>query len=373
MPSLSFPASADSHRTVFRSSAECYDRLREACARAGTAEFHALGESEESRPLAGAVLGRGPRVVSLIAGNHADEPIGPLTLRQLVLDVARRPEAWDRLMEYFRFVVVPHANPDGEARNRTWIEDWPDAESYLRHRVREEPGRDLEFGFPAMRKENRLVAQFLRRQAPPEGYALHASLHGMAMAEGAQLLIERHWSFRTETLRKGFREAARAEGLEMHDHNRFGEKGFFYLGPGFNTTPEGAAMRTFFRARGEEETAALFHSSSMEFVRSLGGDPLCLVTELPLFVVEAGNGPPGVPQHYLDLRAELPELTLRLRRGESISERLNAYGLRPLPVAAAVGLQRRALELGLATVAAGSRLPTSSSDSRGETERGRAD
>ena len=126
-------------------------------------------------------------------------------------------------------------------------------------------------------------------------------------------------------------------------------------------------MRTFFQARGEEETAALFHSSSMEYVRSLGGDPLCLVTELPLFVVEASKGPPGVPQHYLDLRAELPELTQRLRHGEPISERLNAYGLRPLPVAAAVRLQRRALELGLAAVAAGPGLPTSSSDSRGKT------
>lgn len=340
----------------FRSSADVYDALRQACAGSDAATFHALGESEDGRPVAGAVLGDGPQAVSLIAGNHADEPVGPLTLRQFVLDAARRPEAWQALFEQFRFAVVPHTNPDGEAKNRAWIEAWPDAASYLRHRTREEPGRDLEFGFPAMRKENRLVSEFLRAQGSPGGYALHASLHGMAVAEGAQLLIERRWGFRTEALREGFREAARAEGLGLHDHNRLGEKGFFYLGPGFNTTPEGAAMRTFFRAQGDEEMAARFHDSSMEFARSLSqdgdSDPLCLVTELPLFTIEpADEAPPGVPQNYLALREELPELTLRAERGEPITGALEDYGVRPVPVEAAVRLQRRALELGLQVVA----------------------
>jgi hypothetical protein len=344
----------------FRSSAEMYDTLHAACSESDTATFHALGESEDGRPIAGAVLGNGePReetpVVSLIAGNHADEPVGPLTLRRLVLDAARRPEAWAPLLERFRFVIVPHTNPDGEADNRAWMRDWPDAASYLRHRMREEPGRDLEFGFPAMRTENRLVSDFLKAQAPPGGYALHASLHGMALAEGAQLLIERRWGFRTEALREGFREAARAEGLAMHDHNRFGEKGFFYLGPGFNTTPEGAAMRAYFRAHGDESMAARFHDSSMEFVRALGEDPdpLCLVTELPLFVVPpAEDAPPGVPRRYLALRETLPELRLRLQRGEPITDELARYDVRPLPVATAVRLQRRALVLGLETVGA---------------------
>jgi hypothetical protein len=354
-PSFHFPDLAPpAGDPPFRSSAEVYDTLRAACSGSDAAVFHALGESEDGRPVAGAVLGEGARAVSLIAGNHADEPVGPLTLRQFVLSAARQPEEWAALLERFRFVVVPHTNPDGEAANRAWMTDWPDAASYLRHRVREEPGRDLEFGFPAMRMENRLVSDFLKTHAPPEGYALHASLHGMALAEGAQLLIERRWGFRTEALREGFREAARDEGLAMHDHNRFGEKGFFYLGPGFNTTPEGAAMRTFFRARGDEARAARFHDSSMEFVRSLGSvedpDPLCLVTELPLFVVEpSDDAPPGVPERYLALREELPDLALRLERGESIAGALERYAVRPLPVAAAVRLQRRALALGLAT------------------------
>lgn len=365
---LSLPPVEPPSDVAFRPSGEMQDALDEACAGSDSATLHRLGESEEGRPLVGAVLGAGPRAVSLIAGNHADEPVGPFMLRRLVLDAARRPAAWQSLLARVRFVVVPHTNPDGEARNRPWMRDWPDPASYLRHRVREAPGRDLEFGFPAMRRENRLVSGFLEAQAPPGGYALHMSLHGMALAEGAQLLIERHWSFRTQALREGFREAARAEGLALHDHNRFGEKGFFYLGPGFQTTPEGAAMRTFFRAQGDEQQAARFHDSSMEWVRSLGGDPLCLVTELPLFVVRGGAGPPGVPQNYLDLKARLPELQLRLEHGERASDVLDDVEVHPLPVATAVGLQRQALALGLATVAESARAGGAASSGAGPLE-----
>ena len=113
----------------------------------------------------------------------------------------------------------------------------------------------------------------------------------MGISAGALLLIEKNWGYRAALLQERFHQAAQAEDLPLYDRNRQGEKGFFYLAPGFWTTPEGSAMRAFFEARGDKETAALFRSSSMEYVRSLGGDPLCYVTELPLFVV--GDMPPG--------------------------------------------------------------------------------
>ena len=170
--------------------------IRAACAaHPDVASFEPLGESEEGRLLFGVVLGTGPRVVSLIAGAHADEPVGPETLRTFILESLRRRSAFADLFEAFRFVVVPHINPDGEARNRPWIEAWPDLAAFLQHVDRELPGRDLEFGFPAMRAENQLVAGFLRRYAP---FSLHMSLHGMAFSEGAMLLIERHWAGRTQ-------------------------------------------------------------------------------------------------------------------------------------------------------------------------------
>jgi hypothetical protein len=337
----------------FRTQTGVEPALRAACAaHPDLAAFHDLGASEEGRPLYGVVLGHGPRTVSLIAGAHADEPAGPETLRSFVLEGLRRRDDLAGLFERFRFVVVPHVNPDGEARNRAWIERWPSLEAYLRDVVREPPGRDLEFGFPEMRRENRIVSAFLRAHAP---FALHMSLHGMGIAEGAMLLIERHWAFRTQPLRDAFTRAVREAGLERHVHNRKGEKGFFCIEPGFTTTPEGEAMRFFFRARGDEAMAARFHDSSMEFARSLGGDPLCLVTELPLFVVRARKPlpeppEPGVPRTYLAFRERLPEIRSRLASGGSAADLLAPFDFDPVPLPTLVRLQLRTLELGLERV-----------------------
>lgn len=331
----------------FRLPAERRARLEEAASRAAFT-LRSLGESEQGRSVEALLAGRGPHGVVLLSGAHADEPVGAETLTRLATSLAGDP-ALAPLLEAFRFAIVPHLNPDGEARNRAWMERWPDPEAYLGGVVREPPGRDVEFGYPEMRPENRLVAGMMREMAP---IALHMSLHGMGAAEGVQLLIERAWVQRTERLRERFAAAAADFGLPPHDHDRGGEKGFLYLGPGFATTPEGAAMRAHFQSLGDPETAALFHLSSMEYARLLGGDPLCLVTEVPLFLLDGSRfgSRPGSPEAYLALRRETSALRARLGSGESVRNRLAEYGVRPVPLATAVRLQLLALNLGLETL-----------------------
>ena len=318
------------------------------------AEHSVIGRSEEGRDIDGVVLGRGPRKVSLIAGNHADEPVGPETLRHFVVEGLRQREHLNDLFEQFTFVIVPHVNPDGEAANRPWIERWPDPLAYFKHVVREPPGRDVEFGYPDMRPENRAVADFLAEHGP---FDLHVSLHGMAVAEGAWLLIHKNWIERTADLRRRWLEAIHAAGLEPFDYDRGGEKGFHYIGPGFSTTPEGAAMRQHFERIGEPGTAAQFHDSSMEYARRLGGDPLCLVTELPLFVLRGKVGErvggAGVPATYLRFKEALPRLRLMIERGdppEAIAREVEPFQIESLALDMAMKLQLRAIELGLASI-----------------------
>ncbi|HIG76038.1 MAG TPA: hypothetical protein EYQ24_16090, partial [Bacteroidetes bacterium] len=202
----------------FRTSAEVFDDLRQSCeANPDLATFEVIGESEEGRPIAGVTLGYGPQVVTLVAGAHADEPVGPETLRHIVIDGLGARD-WGAeggglaaLFERFTFRIIPHVNPDAEARNQAWITRWEALSDrpadllahFLRHRRREPPGRDLEFGYPAMRPENRAATEFLFGDRPP--LALHASLHGMAISEGALLLIEKEWlhADRAEPLREG--------------------------------------------------------------------------------------------------------------------------------------------------------------------------
>ena len=109
----------------------------------------------------------------------------------------------------------------------------------------------------------------------------------MGFSDGGFLLIEKHWIDRTQKLREKYSQKILDTGLKLHDHDRNGEKGFQYIGPGFTTTPEGQAMRGYFKSIGDEQTVALFRDSSMEFVRKLGGDPTGRDVKAPVVTSDA--------------------------------------------------------------------------------------
>ncbi len=79
-------------------------------------DLEEIGRSLDGRPIAAWRGGQGPLSVSLVAGCHADEPVGPATLRRLARWLASRREHEPAVAEV-RWSIVPHANPDGEAAN----------------------------------------------------------------------------------------------------------------------------------------------------------------------------------------------------------------------------------------------------------------
>jgi Zinc carboxypeptidase len=250
-----------------------------------------IGRSREGREILGAVLGSGPRHVSLIGGCHPDEPVGPAMLRRLVSYLSSRPDT------RHTWYIVPHVNPDGEARNAAWSEPGLhagifDLRLFLRNAVREKPGDDMEFGFPDLRPENQAVAAFLAGGAP---FVLHGSFHSIAFAPGPWFLIEPAWVDRTEEMRRSLRERVRALGYGLFDVDRGGEKGFWRIDEGFSTRPDSRSMIAWFEERGDPATAAKFRPTSMEYVRSLGGDPFTFVSEMPLFLRPLPEGDTGRP------------------------------------------------------------------------------
>ena len=361
-------ADLDGMRARFRTSDEVLEPMRRACdLNPDLATFEVIGVSEEGRPIAGVTLGFGPCRVTLMAGAHADEPVGPETLRTLVLEgLAAR--GWgaeggglEDLWEQVTLRIVPHVNPDGEARNRAWIEAW-DADRpaetlghYLRGRRREPPGRDIEFGYPDLRPENQAAGAFLFGDGP---VALHASLHGMGFSEGALLLVEKSWlqTPRDAALRAGFVRLAAAAGLALHDHDRDGDKGFRYGGPGFWSTPEGAAMRRHFLDAGDPETAGRFRQSSMEqaLATASGASPLCVVTELPLFVVSGeAPSPAGVPSALQAFQRDLPALVEAAAEHRDLGPLVAPHRLRALDLQAQLRMHLATLDLALAAVGVG--------------------
>jgi hypothetical protein len=317
-----------------------------------------IGRSREGREILGGVFGRGPRRLSLIAGCHSDEPVGPAMLRRLTSYLASNPG--DPLLAGYTWYVVPHVNPDGEVRNAVWsdVSDHTlpavdhlgredrvfDLYLYLRNVMREKPGDDMEFGFPrdpgdaGARPENRAVAGFLAGGAP---FDLHGSFHSIAFASGPWFLIEPAWIDRTAGLRDSLRQRVRSMGYGLFDVDRGGEKGFRRVDEGFSTRPDSRSMIAWFEERGDPETAAKFRPSSMEYVRSLGGDPFTFVSEMPLFLRPLPPGDTGRPDDPV-FRAWLERAALA--RPDEIPGEMEKAGVRGMPLRDQMRLQLAFLE-----------------------------
>lgn len=237
-----------------------------------------IGASRDGQAMYGLTVGRGPKHVSVIGGSHADEPIGPLTAQLLPVLLQ---DSFSDLLDAYTFYIVPQMNPDGADSNRTWFADPPDFAQYVMSTIRELPGDDIEFGFgDGGRPENDAAMAFLREGGP---FAAHFSLHGMGFAEGAWFLVCKEWAARADGYLDGLEGFVRRMVFPLHDVERNGEKGFTRIRPGFCTTPTSTAMKAYFLEHDDAQMAEKFRPSSMEFVQSLGGDPLCVVTEMPLF------------------------------------------------------------------------------------------
>ncbi len=333
-----------------------------------------LGSSREGRPLVGCRRGSGPLHISLIGGCHADEPVGPEMLRRLATYLSSLPPGAPELTRA-TWSLVPHVNPDGEAANLPWSETFVelrdfegekdqgfDLPLYLDAAVREPPEDDLEWGFPLdvddrdARPENLAVADFLRPAAP---FDLHVSFHSMGFAEGPWFLLEQAWTERTVPMRRALTKTVETMGYGLHDVDRQGEKGFHRIAPGFCTRPDSRAMAAYFIGKGDAEIAATFQPSSMELVRSLGGDPLTLVSEMPLFLM-AGSPPhaPDAPPYPTGTEGRRAFLAWAERRRRHLSDEAfrretQRFGIDPMPRKDQMRLQLAFLNEGLAAVSQG--------------------
>jgi len=332
---------------------------------------HPLGASRAGRTLHGWRFGRGQAAVSLIAGCHADEPVGPETLRRLA-GFLSECSADHPLLTAYQWFIVPDANPDGARRNAGWAAETVelkdasgradrgfDLHAYLGGVVREPPGDDVEFGFPrgaedfGARPENIAIGEFLFQGAP---FAVHGTLHGMSFAPGPWFLLEPAWVDRTEAMRERLRGVVREMGYGLLDIDRRGDKGFTRIDEGFSTRPDSRAMAEHFLERDDPDTAALFRPSSMEHVRGLGGDPLTFVSEMPLFLLP---GPDEVADPELAFeagtRARLElHAWLASRAGATTPEALRreaaARGVRPIPIGDQMRLQVELINAALEAV-----------------------
>jgi Zinc carboxypeptidase len=308
-----------------------------------------IGQSRQNHPLFGVTFGSGPKHVSIIAGCHADEPIGPMTAQLLFPVLSAR---FSDVLESFTFHVIPQMNPDGAEQNRPWFGDPLSLTEYLNQTIRELPGDDIEFGFGEEgdeRPECVAMQSFLRPHGP---YVAHLSLHGLAIAEGAWCLVCREWEEKGVPFMEAFSQLCAELDFPQHDIDRHGEKGFVRYRKGFTSTPHSVPMQQHFLALGDPDTAALFKPSSMQWVQSLGGDPLCVVSELPLFLLDMVS--PSLDDLYTTrLKEEISSIraTKMSLADNDLAPLIERYRIQPTPLELQVRLQLGMILLALQSIA----------------------
>jgi hypothetical protein len=175
----------------------------------------------------------------------------------------------------------------------------------------------------------------------------------MAFAAGPWFLIDAAWANRCQPIKNRCRKTTTQLGYVLHDVERHGEKGFHRIDRGFCTRPDSESMSRYFLERGDVTTAAKFRPSSMETIRSFGGDPLTLVSEVPLFVT------PGVGETIEPTdpeaerwRSQIERWKARLSRPQerardAVRDEAAACGLRPVPITHQMRMQWEMIRGGL--------------------------
>ena len=133
-------------------------------------------------------------------------------------------------------------------------------------------------------------------------------------------------------------------GYQLFDVDRGGEKGFHRIDEGFTTRPDSRSMVRWFEERDDPEMAAKFRPSSMEYVRSLGGDPFTMVSEMPLFLRPLEEGETGRPDDPR-FRAFLDRITGKAP--EAVRAEMERSGVRGMPIRDQMRLQLAFLQEGL--------------------------
>lgn len=317
-----------------------------------------IGESEEGVAIYAIKVGCGSKIISLIAGCHADEPVGPFHLNIWLkfLEEFRENDLVADFLKVYKLWIIPDVNPDGAlANDKWWRKDYlvdSNLSSYLKNRKRALPGRDIEFGFPEMRVENKALSYWWRSLSKNVGVSgskviTHVSLHGMGFSAGPWFLVEKSWndSNKLSLLKESLAESVMEKGLVPHDMERNGEKGFYRLGEGFCSRPDSVSMKKYFEELGDYKLAEKFGLSSMELIREIFGDVFTCVSEMPLFVLpDVGKniGPPDLASVLWKTRISQWELELIVGSSdEAVNNSAADLGLKAMSIELQLQFQAR--------------------------------
>lgn len=238
------------------------------------------GISQGGRRVLCANIGRGPAVVAVTGGAHADEPVGSLTCLELAKALLGNHALRD-LLSTHTFVIHPMLDPDGAAANEAWSTKHFAYRDFLLYGVRNAlPAEDLEHGIPVApeQKARPEVATFLLNTAGLNGRLVrYVTLHTTHRL-GGSLFVVTCDDFPSD-LRAGLSALCDSEGIPVTCFDPRGEDGIGFLLPGFLRAPRVSDFALRFAER--PEVLAQIKMSTYEYAESRLGANCSLIAELP--------------------------------------------------------------------------------------------
>ena len=104
------------------------------------------GTSGQGEPIYHVQFGQGATTVLIVAGPHADEPIGSLTVFSLLTLLKNSSE--ELLKQDIEWHIVPCIDPDGARLNEGWTQQAFTHENYMKHFHKQAYKDQADFSFP---------------------------------------------------------------------------------------------------------------------------------------------------------------------------------------------------------------------------------
>lgn len=261
-----------------------------------------IGESRENRTIKALIIGQDDKKnIAATANCHAEEAVGTISLLLLAEQLVNNPSA-SKLLETYRFLLIPQANPDGYYINQGWLQKrLPSYADFLLCSKRDLREEDVEHGIPTeetegqARPESIAIAEFYR-QFSAQGINYYVTLHSRDLGEGAMFLCGEQPQ--DQSVFNVLESIVKDNGMPMRQEDTRGLDGFTKLRDGFYSIPTFKQMREKFLISGHFEKVKKFKLNSFEYVKLVCNTKLSLVSELPLFQT-----------HSLDDISEIPSAT----------------------------------------------------------------
>ncbi len=247
-----------------------------------------IGKSLAGRPIYAVDVGVGKQHVVCVAGAHADEPIGTVTVLELIRLLAS--DLGKKIINYWSFHFIPQLDPDGAILNWHWMKRSFTFKnlSFFSYRSND-PAKDIEHGIPLSNKQVPFpeVQAFIDYTNSISKIDYYVTLHTTHVGGGATFLLCSKKKSTESALVKMLGEKCLQQRLPLWDLDLHEHHGIKRLAPGFHTPPLVQDLQDAFS--GQNDILQKIRMTTYQYATDVLGVQAAVIAELPSILIPEMN------------------------------------------------------------------------------------